>query len=114
MKKTFTGTDGTVGFIYAWDGNKKAGQGEQEIIRIVPGERIDFELRFIRPFDGIGNAHYTTEGISENKTKVKWGMSSSMKYPMNILLLVLNMDKMLGNDIQTSLTTLKGILEKTN
>ena len=32
MKTTFTGTDGTVGCIYAWDSeNKQAGKGEQEI-----------------------------------------------------------------------------------
>src|SRR5476649_899486 len=35
MKKSFTGTDGTVGFIYAWDSeNKQAGKGEQEIIKL--------------------------------------------------------------------------------
>ena len=26
MKKDFTGTDGTAGFIYAWEGNKQAGR----------------------------------------------------------------------------------------
>ena len=30
MEKKYSGTDGTVGFIYAWDGNKKAGKGEEE------------------------------------------------------------------------------------
>jgi hypothetical protein len=27
MKKDYKGTDGTEGFIYAWNGNKKAGEG---------------------------------------------------------------------------------------
>src|SRR6478736_3566872 len=31
LKKSFRGTDGTVGFVYAWDGNNQAGKGEQEI-----------------------------------------------------------------------------------
>jgi hypothetical protein len=53
MKKTFTGVDGTVGFIYAWDGNKQAGQGEQEIVRLEEGKRIDTEVRFIRPFPAV-------------------------------------------------------------
>lgn len=34
LKKDFQGSDGTVGFVYAWEGNKKAGKGEQEIKRI--------------------------------------------------------------------------------
>ena len=32
MKKIFRGTDGTVGFVYGWNGNKQAGEGEQEIM----------------------------------------------------------------------------------
>src|SRR3954463_8043069 len=31
MKKEYKGTDGTVGFIYGWSGNKEGGEGEQEI-----------------------------------------------------------------------------------
>ena len=30
LKKDFRGTDGTVGFVFAWHGNKQAGEGEQE------------------------------------------------------------------------------------
>ena len=112
MKKTFTGTDGIIGFIYAWDGNKKAGAGEQEIKKIREGERIDTEVRFIRPFAGLANLSFTTTPVTNNQTTVTWGMTSSMKYPMNIMLLLMNMEKMLGNDMETSLNTLKGILEK--
>jgi hypothetical protein len=35
-----------------------------------------------------------------------------MKYPMNAMLLFMNMDKMLGKDQETSLVSLKNILEK--
>ncbi len=39
-KETFTGTDGTVGYIYSWSGNKSAGQGEKEIIDIGEGKKL--------------------------------------------------------------------------
>src|SRR5687768_1710355 len=42
MKKCFRGTDGTVGFVSAWDGNSDVGKGEQEIKRITEGKRVDF------------------------------------------------------------------------
>src|SRR3954471_19468331 len=46
-KKEFTGTDGTVGFIYAWDSDDKhMGKGEQEIRKVKQDERMDLELRF--------------------------------------------------------------------
>jgi uncharacterized protein YndB with AHSA1/START domain len=111
MKKTFKGTDGTVGFIYAWDGNKQAGKGEQEIKKIVEGERLDIEIRFVKPFEAIASTPFTLDKISDNQTKVTWGMSSSMKYPMNIMLLFMNMDKLLGKDLEISLSNLKNILE---
>ena len=112
MKKVFKGTDGTAGFIYGWNGNKEAGEGEQEIKNIKNGERVDLEIRFVRPFAAVGYAEMLTSSAPGNQTHVKWGMSSSMKYPMNVMMLFMNMDKLLGKDLETSLNTLKGILEK--
>ena len=110
MKKDFRGTDGTVGFIYAWDGNKKAGKGEQEIKKIAEGERVDVEVRFEKPFEGIATSPIVTEAVSADQTKVKWAMNGKSKYPLNFMNLF--MDNMLGKDLETSLTTLKSILEE--
>ncbi len=38
--------------------NEKVGAGEQEIIAIVEGERIDFELRFLAPFRSTDPTYY--------------------------------------------------------
>lgn len=113
MKKTFTGTDGTVGFISAWDSeNKDVGKGEQEIIGIKEGERIDFELRFLEPFEATDNAYMTTEELDSSMVKVKWGFNGEMAYPMNIMLLFMDMEEMLAGDLQTGLDNLKVELEK--
>ncbi len=113
MKKSFSGTDGTVGFISAWESDdKNVGKGEQEIRKIVAGERIEYELRFIKPFAGVANAFLTVESLTDNLTKIRWGFDSKMNYPMNLMLLFLKMDKMIGNDFETGLIKLKSILEK--
>ena len=113
MKKEYTGTDGTVGFVSSWESeNKNVGKGSQQISKIAEGERIDFNIHFIKPFDGLAKAYMTTESKGENQTLVKWGFESAMKYPMNLMLLFLNMEKMLGNDLETGLTNLKTKLEK--
>jgi uncharacterized protein YndB with AHSA1/START domain len=113
MKKTYTGTDGTVGFISAWDSDQKdVGKGEQEIKEITPGARIDFELRFIEPFESKDQAHMITEAVSDSVTRVKWGFDGHMNYPMNIMLLCMDFDEMLGGDLQTGLQNLKTNLEK--
>src|ERR1700761_7097312 len=48
-EKTFSGTDGTVGYVYAWKGNKDAGEGEKEIIAIEEGKSVEMEIRFTKP-----------------------------------------------------------------
>jgi hypothetical protein len=111
MKKVLTGTDGTVGFVYAWESeNKSAGKGEQEIKRIVEGEKLDVEVRFEKPFEGISQTPFITEFISENQTRLRWGMYGKSKYPMNIMNLF--MGNLLGKDLEISLINLKRILEK--
>jgi uncharacterized protein YndB with AHSA1/START domain len=113
MKKTYRGTDGTVGFVSAWESNKKdVGTGEQEIKKITEGERLDFELRFIKPFEATESAYMVTEPVSENQTKVRWGFSGHMNYPTNLVMLFMNFDKMIGDDLATGLQRLKTVLEK--
>ncbi|WP_293915893.1 MULTISPECIES: SRPBCC family protein [unclassified Sphingobacterium] len=113
MKKTYTGTDGTPGFISAWDSDQKdVGKGEQEIKKITEGERIDMEIRFIEPFESKDKAYMITESTSPTSTKVIWGFDGHMDYPMNLTLLCMDFDKMLGGDLETGLQRLKGQLEK--
>lgn len=113
MRKVFTGTDGAVGAVSKWDSDKDdVGKGEQEIKKITDGERIDYELRFLKPFEATDNAYITFASIDSTQTSVKWGFNGTMHYPMNLMLLFMDMDKMLGADLEAGLTNLKGILEK--
>ncbi|SHE81967.1 SRPBCC family protein [Pedobacter caeni] len=112
-KKEYKGTDGTVGFVAAWESkDKNVGKGEQEIIKITGEERIDMKLRFKEPFESNDDAYMITESVSETQTKVKWGFKGRMKYPMNLMLLCWDMEGMLGKDLQKGLDDLKVILEK--
>ena len=113
MKIEFKGTDGTVGFTSAWDSAKDdVGKGEQTIAKITEGERIDYDLHFIKPFDGRATAYLETTATAAAQTKVKWVFAGKMNYPMNIICVFMNMDKTLGTDLQTGLDNLKNILEK--
>lgn len=110
MKSEFKGADGTVGFIYSWSGNSKAGEGEKEITAIEEGKSINTELRFVRPFKLTGYSNYQTESISENQTKVTASNSSKLKYPINIMIPMV--EKNLPKDLDKTLSILKAILEK--
>ncbi|MES2006049.1 MAG: SRPBCC family protein [Bacteroidota bacterium] len=110
MQKVFTGTDGKPGFVYAWDGNNKAGAGEQEIMTVTEGKGIVTEVRFKRPFNGIAYSTISCEAIELGQTKLIWEFNTEMKYPANIMLLFIKFDKILGKDIELSLQNLNGIL----
>ena len=113
MKKEYKGTDGTPGFTASWEStNKEVGKGEQEIVKITEGERIDTKLRFKIPFEAQDDAYFSTEASGENQTKVKWGFSGSMPYPFNFMCLFFDMDKQVGGDLATGLENLKVVLEK--
>ncbi|KIC95817.1 SRPBCC family protein [Flavihumibacter solisilvae] len=113
MKKSYKGTDGSVGFIYGWDSqDKNVGMGSQEIKNIIEGERVDLDIHFIKPFEGDASADFITEAVSENQTKVKWEFNSRMPYPMNLMRLFMDMEGMIGDDLQTGLNNLKSVLEK--
>ncbi|MES2850340.1 MAG: SRPBCC family protein [Bacteroidota bacterium] len=112
IKQVFTGTDGTEGFVSSWEGNSEVGKGSQTIKKITDGQRIDLDLHFIEPWDSHSPAWLTTEEVSPTQTKVKWGMSGKMTYPFNIMCLFMNMNEMIGKDLQTGLDNMKGILEK--
>lgn len=73
-KWDFRGTDGTTGAVSAWESNNKhVGKGEQEIIGIDEGKRLDYELRFQQPMENTMTAFMTTEPVGNAQTKVKWG-----------------------------------------
>lgn len=83
-----------------------------DIIKIAPPTRIDYELRFQEPFEDTSYAFLELEPKSDSETIVKWGLNSNMSRPMNLLLVLMNFEDMLGKDLEIGLKNLKTILEK--
>lgn len=112
MHQEFRGTDGEVGFVSYWKGTKEeVGEGEQEIKKLVEGKEIGTELRFMQPFETRADAYLILEPAGESQTKVRWGFTGSMPRPMNMMMLVMDMDKEVGKDFAEGLASLKSIME---
>jgi len=57
MQKTFTGTDGTIGFIYSWESKiSNVGKGDMEIIHLLEGSKVDYQIRFKKPIEATSYA----------------------------------------------------------
>lgn len=105
IKTTTEGVDGTVGFVYRWEG-EKTGKGTQVITAIRENERMESELDF--GFGDPAQSYFTVADAGPGQTRVTWGIEGKSPYPFNFMNLVMDMNK----DFEEGLTNLKNILEK--
>ena len=106
MEHTIEGTDGTVGAVHKWKGNKEVGSGSETITMIEAPEKINSTLRFYEPYESEASAFITLTGEG-NATTATWGFDSRFPYPMNTMKLFVNMDKMMDKDFTNGLNKLK-------
>ncbi|MBI9035792.1 MAG: SRPBCC family protein [Bacteroidales bacterium] len=107
----YKGDDGEIGSIHYWKGNKDVGEGEQEITALFPNHRIESELRFLKPWKAT-NVGFFEIKEKENQTKVIWGFSASYNFPMNAMMVFVNMNKFIGKDFEKGLKKFKKIIEE--
>lgn len=112
MKQESIGTDGEVGFISKWEGNKQVGTGEQEINYIEHNKHIKTQLRFLKPWKSTSDAYIKVTELEANQTNVTWGFTGNNPVPMNIFMLFFNFEKAVGKDFEEGLSSLKELLEK--
>jgi uncharacterized protein YndB with AHSA1/START domain len=113
MRKEFIGTDATEGFIYKWDSDmKNVGAGEQEIKQLIDGEKVDYEIRFTRPFANVCGAAIVTKSAGDGTTNVAWSFYGKRSFVMRIFHFLFNLKKVLQKDLHTSLVNLKNVLEQ--
>src|SRR5690606_19137228 len=105
--------DGKPGSILYFESkSKKTGTGEWENIRLVENERVEWKLRFLRPYQFTATAVLSFKPINAYETQLVWEYHSGMDWPKNITLLFMDMDKIIGADIETTLNNVKQQLEK--
>lgn len=106
----YKGVDGTVGFISSWKSEEKnVGVGEQEITKIIDGERYEVEIRFKKPFKAVNHAYTSVESLSDNQSRVTTVFNTSNPYPMNLMVPFIK--KMLKKDLNENASNLKRVLE---
>ncbi|MPQ47875.1 polyketide cyclase [Marinifilum sp. N1E240] len=111
MKVKFMGTDGTVGSVTHWAGNKDVGEGEQEIMKIEPNSYIETELRFLKPFESSSTGFFEIKEAGEG-TEVTWGFKGENTFPSTIMMVFMDMDKAIGPDFEKGLSNFKTYIEK--
>jgi hypothetical protein len=110
LRRSYSGPDRGVGAHYAWEGNRKAGQGEMEIIGST-AEAIGVKVAFLKPFKSTSTSTFSLEPTATG-TQVRWQMSGEQNGLMSLVGKVYSMDKLIGPDFEKGLTRLKTVAEK--
>jgi polyketide cyclase/dehydrase/lipid transport protein len=108
---TYEGQSGTVGSVYAWKGNSDVGSGRETMTKLDRPARVESDLKFFEPVEAEARAFITLTPVGAG-TKAVWGFDSKYAYPMNVILLFVDFDEMLGKDYNDGLVKLKQLAEK--
>src|SRR5437588_875416 len=111
MKTEIGGTDGTVGAIWKWVGNKEVGEGEQTVTKIDEPNSIASDIHFIKPMEGHATSSVNLADTA-NGVKVTWRTDFEMPRPWNIFSLFMNVEKEMNTTFERGLAKLKDLSEK--
>jgi len=106
---TITGTPDTIGHRYGWNG-KKVGEGSLTLRKRDPGQAIEFDLEFIRPFKSRADDLWTFVPEAGG-TRVTWSNNGPLPYPMARLFGPM-LTKQLNKQFEAGLVDLKALCER--
>lgn len=110
MKKTFSGPEMQVGSIMEFEGNRDAGSGKLEILKIVPNELVEIRLTMIKPFEGVNIVEYKLTPEADG-TRFSWVMSGDGGFVSKLLNFFVDCEKMVADQFTVGINNLKAIIE---
>jgi carbon monoxide dehydrogenase subunit G len=109
MQKTFEGPAAGAGQSFAWSG-KEAGKGKMTIEESVPGQKVGIKLEFVKPMASTATCALAVAGTPTGSL-VTWSMDGNHNFIGKTVGMFMNMDNMLGKDIEKGLAQLKTVAE---
>ena len=110
MIKTFEGPECGTGAVTRWEGNSQVGAGSNTIIESRPFELIQIQLDFLKPMKATNIAEFTFTPQG-NATQLTWTMTGKNNFLSKTISLFMNCEKMVGNQFEQGLSSLKSLAE---
>lgn len=110
MQSEVIGEDGKEGAVYQWKGNDNVGSGEMKN-KFTSNNEMEYEMHFKEPFENEADGYWRVEDAGSGHTKAIWGFKSPASFPMNGIMMVMGMEKMLAKDFDKGLNKLKAYTE---
>jgi len=110
MKTSLEGPIAGVGAILHWKGNSEVGEGTMTIAESKTNELVGLKLDFKEPMEATSTAQFTFTPQGAG-TVVSWSMSGLKNFIQKAMGLVMNCDKMIGEQFERGLADLKTVSE---
>ncbi len=110
MKKTYSGPEREVGSVMEFDGNRDAGSGKLEILKIVPNELVEIRLTMLKPLQAENLVQYylTTEG---DGTRFTWTMSGDGGFVGKLVTFFIDCEKLVADQFTVGIANLTALVE---
>jgi hypothetical protein len=109
VQTTFEGPAAGVGQSCSWTG-KGAGKGKIAIQESAPGEKVAMKLEFVAPMASTATCAFALAATPTGSV-VTWSMEGNHNFVGKAFGVLMNMDRMLGVDIEKGLARLKTAAE---
>ena len=111
LKRDYSGAGSGAGAVYAWSGNRKAGQGRMAITDVDEPSRVRIDLLFEKPFKARSDTLFTIEPDGSG-SQVTWTMTGKKTLVTKVMGIFKSMDSLVGPDFEKGLARLKTTTEK--
>ncbi len=109
-KATFEGPAAGQGAVFAWSGNDKIGEGRMLLTESRPPQLVRIKVDFVKPFAGSSTSEFAFRPEGD-RTAVTWSTYGPQSFVSKAICLFMNMDKMLGGDMEKGLAQMKSVAE---
>ena len=110
LKREYSGAARGKGAAYAWEGNRKVGQGRMEIVDLSAPNKLTVKLDFLQPFEAHNTAEFTLAPDGD-ATEVTWAMYGPSPFVTKVMGVFIDMNKLVGKDFESGLANLKALAE---
>ena len=110
LQRTHSGEPRGTGAVYAWQGNRKVGEGRMEIVDSSPPSRLIIKLDFLKPFEAHNTAEFTLVRRGAG-THLTWAMFGPANFMTKLMGVFMSMDRMIGKDFEAGLANMRAAAE---
>jgi hypothetical protein len=113
LKRTYAGSESGTGAVYAWSGNRKAGQGRMEITDSKEPSIVQIDLLFEKPWKARNDTSFTVRQEG-SQASVTWSITGKLTVMTKVMGIFKSMDAFLGPDFEKGLAALKATAEESS